>query len=1166
MTWSAVVIAILASQAGVYAQDDLASGFREPPDSARPGVYWYFMDGNRTREGMTDDLESMKEAGIGNLVFLEVNVGVPRGPVDLLSDEWQELFAHAVREAERLGIEITLGSGPGWAGSGGPWVKLEQSMQHLVASSVAAKGPAEFDGDLPRPAPREPYFGYRAMSDEMRRERESFYEDVAVLAFPTPGETHLIEDVDEKALYCRAPYSSRPGVKAYLPAPADHPALPPGAAIERARVVDLTDRLQSDGRLAWDVPAGDWTIMRFGRRNTGATTRPAPRPGLGFECDKFAAAAFDAHFDAYIGTLIRKVGPRAKGTGGGWTMLHIDSWEMGAQNWTATFRDEFTRRCGYDPLPFLPAYTGRVVGSLELSERFLWDVRMTAQQLVLENHAGRLKELGRRHGFGLSIEPYDMNPTSDLDLGAVADVPMCEFWSEGFGFDTSYSCFEAASIAHTHGRPVVAAEAFTAASKEAWKLYPGAVKNQGDWAFSAGINRFVYHTFAHKPQGRRPGMTMGPYGVHWDRGQTWWPLVSAYHRYVARCQFLLRQGQTIADVCYLIPEGAPHVFRPPASALQGSGSMRDRRGYNFDGCSPSTLIAKASVEDGRVVFPGGASYRLLVLPSFDTMTPTLLGKIKELVESGATVVGPPPRKSPSLIDYPQCDEQVASLAAAVWGETRPAAAVVRREVGRGRVVWGGELSVAPSGTPAPRPIEQARWIWYAEGDPAASVEPGTRYFRRAFTLAADKRVQSARIEITTDNAFQVWVNGQMAAEGDNFHTIYTADAGALVKPGPNVLAVAADNGGDGPNPAGLIASLHVEYEDGSSLTLLTDRRWRAAREVDEGWRLPTASDAGWTAARELGPIGMSPWRLKAPVDPCPELYPDYEATAGLLAEMGLPRDFEADGPIRYTHRRSGGMDLYFVANRTAKLVEAACTFRVAGRRPELWDPLTGAIRDLAEYASRDGRTTVPMRFEPHQSFFVRFARELSGEGGEPPGESRESRAGENFPALETVGEIAGPWEVSFDPEWGGPGRVRFRQLQDWSQRSEPGVKHYSGIATYTSSFDLPQSLRPHSGPILLDLGVVHNLARVRLNGCHTGVVWCAPWRVDVTDAVRAKGNRLEIEVANLWPNRLIGDKALPPEQRVAWTTWNPYQPDSPLLPSGLLGPVTLRAAKPAAPR
>ncbi|MBB3208266.1 hypothetical protein FHS27_004094 [Rhodopirellula rubra] len=132
--------------------------FQNPPDSARPGVYWYVMDGHLNRKGITADLESMKEAGIGNLIFLEVNVGVPRGSVDFLSDQWQELFAHAVHECERLGIELTLGSGPGWAGSGGPWVDPEQSMQHLVASTTQMKGPARFNAPLAKPAPRNPYF------------------------------------------------------------------------------------------------------------------------------------------------------------------------------------------------------------------------------------------------------------------------------------------------------------------------------------------------------------------------------------------------------------------------------------------------------------------------------------------------------------------------------------------------------------------------------------------------------------------------------------------------------------------------------------------------------------------------------------------------------------------------------------------------------------------------------------------------------------------------------------------------------------------------------------------------------------------------------------------------------------------------------------------------
>ncbi|MCX6225388.1 MAG: glycosyl hydrolase, partial [Bacteroidia bacterium] len=451
---------LLSTQCTQKPTDPLKAGFLNPPDSARPGVYWYFMDGNTTREAMTGDLESMKKAGIGYVLFLEVNVGVPRGKVDFLSEEWQDLYVHAVREAERLGIRIILGSGPGWAGSGGPWVKPEQSMMHLVASSTEVKGPSVFNAVLPKPEPKKPFFGEGALTKELKQIRDGWYEDVVVLAYPTPDTRYLIPDTDEKALYYRAPYTSQQGVKQYIPAPAAYPEIP-GSAIDAAKIIELTNLLQPDGTLKWEVPPGKWTILRFGKRNNGAVTRPAPMPGLGFEVDKFDTVAFDAHFDAYIGKLLRKVGPRKSKTGGGWTMIHIDSWEMGSQNWTGDFREQFKKRRGYDPLLYLPTYAGQTVGSLELSERFLWDVRLTSQELVLENHAGRFKELGRRNGFRLSIEPYDMNPTADLDLGAVADVPMCEFWTDKFGFNSAFSTIESTSIAHVQGKPVVAAEAFT---------------------------------------------------------------------------------------------------------------------------------------------------------------------------------------------------------------------------------------------------------------------------------------------------------------------------------------------------------------------------------------------------------------------------------------------------------------------------------------------------------------------------------------------------------------------------------------------------------------------------------------------------------------------------------------------------------------------------------
>jgi hypothetical protein len=233
--------------------------------------------------------------------------------------------------------------------------------------------------------------------------------------------------------------------------------------------------------------------------------------------------------------------------------------------------------------------------------------------------------------LSLSIEPYDMNPTADLDLGAVADVPMCEFWHKDLGFNTSFSCIEAASIPHVLGRPVVAAEACT--SWGGFHSYPGSLKNQGDWTFCIGVNKFYYRTFVHKPFGDqyRPGMTTGPFGVHWNRSEPWWLMTSAYHKYISRCSSLLQQGRTIADVLYLIPEGAPHVFRPPPSATTGEAFLPDRRGYNFDSCSPNMLMAHASVLGERLVFESGAEYRVLVLPAFDTMTPALLEKIESLI-------------------------------------------------------------------------------------------------------------------------------------------------------------------------------------------------------------------------------------------------------------------------------------------------------------------------------------------------------------------------------------------------------------------------------------------------------------------------------------------------------------------------------------------------------
>ena len=977
--------------------DELYEAFVNPPDSVRPGVYWYFMDGNISKDAMTKDLESMKEAGIGSVVFLEVNVGVPRGNVNFLGKEWQDCFAHAIKEAERLNIAVILGSGPGWAGSGGPWIKPEESMQHLVSSSVSVFGNGRHQHiQLPEPAPKKPYFGEGVFTQELKEKWLNYYQDVAVLAFPTPSHQEPLTGIDEKALYYREPYSSVPNVKPRL----SMPVVSEGSikmAIPQQQIIDLSDKLTVDGKLNWNVPEGNWTVVRFGSRNNGAVTRPAPLAGLGFEVDKMDSVAFRRHLENYVGVLLKKIGTGNSDLQGGLKRLHIDSWEMGAQNWTAKFREEFTKRRGYDPLPFYPVYAGYTVVDVETSERFLWDLRLTAQDLILANHAKYLKNYSHQHKLKLSIEPYDMNPNSDFDLGAIADVPMAEFWSKDYGFNTVFSVHEATSLAHVGGKQVVAAEAFTAQNNEAWKQYPEVMKNQGDWAFASGINQFLYHTFQHQslPDSLRPGMTMGPYGVHWDRNQTWWPLVGAYHRYIARCSYMLQQGRTVADILYVTPEGAPQVFTPPSSATTDDVAMPDKRGYNFDGCSPLQLM-HAPVKNHQIVFPSGARYEILVLPNIESMTPQFIKKIKSLVEEGATVVGNPPKKSPSLVDYPKCDQIVKSISMDLWGTDTVTKSLANRLFGKGEIRWGA----------------------------------------------------------------------------------------ALYKP--------------------------------------------------------------------------------------QELYPTYELISHVLKEKGIVEDFKGAESVRYTHRTSPLSDIYFLSNKTAKSTMVNVQFRVTNASPELWDPINGERRLLPEFNKKGNSITLPIRFEPYQSYFVVFPKSKSKNNDF-------AKEVSNNVNLVELRKLNGDWKLTFDTHLGGPKQPIYDVLTDWSKSSNDSVKYYSGIASYERSFDCPKD--PKAKRIFIDLGRVKNMASVYLNGQNLGTVWTAPWRIDVTEAIKEKNNQLKIKVANLWINRLIGDQAftddgikgdLWPEwllqgkprdsKRITFTTFNPYNKNDTLRSSGLLGPVSILQA------
>ena len=217
------------------------------------------------------------------------------------------------------------------------------------------------------------------------------------------------------------------------------------------------------------------------------------------------------------------------------------------------------------------------------------------------------------------------------------------------------------------------------------------------------------------------------------------------------------------------------------------------------------------------------------------------------------------------------------------------------------------------------------------------------------------------------------------------------------------------------------------------------------------------------------------------------------------------------------------MDIYFVANLSETAGRADAAFRVSGNAPELWDPITGDRRDLPEFHFEQGRTVVPLQFAAKQSWFVVFQKPI----GNSNASSRKASNRKNFRDFSRISALTGPWEVSFDPRWGGPGTVTFAELQDWITRAEEGIKYFSGTAIYRMTFDATDTAATH-----LDLGVVKNLARVKLNGEDRGIVWTAPWRVKLGRSLHTHGNRLEIEVVNLWPNRLIGDGTLPDRKSV----------------------------------
>jgi hypothetical protein len=463
------------------------------------------------------------------------------------------------------------------------------------------------------------------------------------------------------------------------------------------QILDLTADMIQGGVLQTTLPEGRWTILRFGHTTNANKIKPVSERSEGLEVDKFSAEALQYHFDhGMLGQVRDRLGPLF---GTVFKDVNIDSWEAGCQTWGAKFPAEFRARRGYDITKWLPALTGRIVENVDETERFLWDYRRTVSDLINENFYGAFRKILNKYGVLLEGEAPGIGMPVVVDqlqsLGQM-DIPQGEFWLGGklnpgdppYAKGGQDNTKEPACAAHTYGKEIVSCEAFTSFGKDdGWTQYPFRLKPYGDKQFCNGLNEIVFHRYAHQPDARFPGMSLGQFGLNLDRTLTWWEQGRPWIDYLTRCQHMLRQGRFHAEVLYYYGRDVPNsagYFVPDAMNPRDIMKPVLPAGYDYDVCD-STIFEKIQIENGEVVLPSGMRYRYLVLPDHARLTPGDVEKIKALADAGATLIGSAPTRSPSLSGFPEADETVRTLAAEIWPvDGKPG----ERRVGNGRVITG----------------------------------------------------------------------------------------------------------------------------------------------------------------------------------------------------------------------------------------------------------------------------------------------------------------------------------------------------------------------------------------------------------------------------------------------------------------------------------------------
>jgi len=459
-----------------------------------------------------------------------------------------------------------------------------------------------------------------------------------------------------------------------------------GDVIQKGDVVDLTAKMSADGSLEWTPPAGNWVVLRFGYSLLGITNHPATAEATGLEVDKLNRRYVKNYMDHYLDSYKGAVGGDWMGARGVKFVI-TDSWEAGSQNWTDDMVEQFTRRRGYNPRPWMPVLAGRVVESAAASDRFLWDLRKTIADLIADEHYGQveasLKERGMGH-YGESHEEGRAFVADGMEVKKLNEVPMSAMWTQQPGVNLEQYGYnaddrESASVAHIYGQNLAAAESMTARSAP-WGWSPATLKPTADKEMIEGINRFVIHCSVHQPLiDKAPGLGLGPFGQWFNRNDTWAEQAAPWVSYLARSSYLLQQGHFGADVLYFYGEDSN------VTAIFANKSPDVPPGYGYDYVNADALLREFSVADGRITTRSGMSYRVLALDPYSThMSLPVLRSIRDLVNSGAIVAGAKPAGTPSLADDQGEFQRIADQ---LWGDGSG-----EHAVGKGKVYAGASLA------------------------------------------------------------------------------------------------------------------------------------------------------------------------------------------------------------------------------------------------------------------------------------------------------------------------------------------------------------------------------------------------------------------------------------------------------------------------------------------